>query len=99
MGKPKCEGKAKLEEFRQFYRDISTTKMTEEIEKKGCFLPNCKRTSWKKAYVDTFEYNNLDNATRLWIGLPSNTYTIQRQEILLADFSTFVADCGSYLGL
>ena len=98
-----CSGTAKLEEFRRFYRDISTNRTTTKIEEKGCFLPNCRKVSWKKAYVDTFphKYENgtLKRGTLLWFGLPSNTYTIRRQEILLADFSTFVADCGSYLGL
>ena len=91
-----CSGKAKLEEYRRFYRDISTNITTTKIEKMGCFLPNCRRVSSKNGYFDTFLH---ENGTLLWFGLPSNTYTIRRQEILLADFSTFVADCGSYLGL
>ena len=65
-------------------------------------MPNCGQISWKKAYVDSFDRfksNKDENGTLLWFGLPSNTFTIRRQEILLADFSTFVADCGSYLGL
>ena len=98
LGKPKCEGEAKLEGFRQFYRDISTKATKEKIEQRGCFQPNCEMTSWKNAYVDSFELEK-KNGTRLWFGLPSNTYTIRREEILLKDFPTFVADCGSYLGL
>ena len=97
-----CSGQAKLEEFRRFYRDISTNRTTAKIDKKGCFVPNCRQISWKKAYVDSFDRfksNKDENGTLLWFGLPSNTFTIRRQEILLADFSTFVADCGSYLGL
>ena len=39
------------------------------------------------------------NCTRIAIGQQSDAYTIQRKEILIADFSTFVVDCGSYLGL
>ena len=96
--KPKCEGEAKLEEFRQYYRDISTKATKEKIKQRGCFQPNCEMTSWKNAYVDSFELEK-KNGTRLWFGLPSNTYTIRREEILLKDFPTFVADCGSYLGL
>ena len=45
-------------------------------------------------------YGNGDqNCIRLSFGLLSDAYTIKRGEILLADFSTFVVDCGSYLGL
>ena len=52
-----------------------------------------------KRFPHKYENGTLKKGTLLWFGLPSNTYTIRRQEILLADFSTFVADCGSYLGL
>ena len=33
------------------------------------------------------------------VRMPLDAKVLQRQEVLLADFSTFVVDCGSYLGL
>ena len=68
-----------------------------KLEERGCLKPNCLQTYWKNSYIS---YSNGDpNCTRLSFALLSNAYTIQRKEILLADFSTFMVDCGSYLGL
>ena len=64
---------------------------------KGCFRPNCKQTTWTKNQF-THYWDNEDSAFVAFI-IPSSAKVIQRKEIRLADFSTFIADCGSYLGL
>ena len=93
-----CTGSEKLKEYRKIYTHLTSTSTIERIRKKGCLRPNCKTKSWEKSYSDVYDFD-INNGTIIWFGLPYNTYTIHRKEILLADFSTFMADCGSYLGL
>ena len=64
---------------------------------KGCFRPNCKQTTWTKNQFTNY-WDNEGSAFVAFI-IPSSAKVIQRKEIRLADFSTFIADCGSYLGL
>ena len=98
-----CSGSEKLKEFRKLYTHLTSTETSKRIEMKGCFKPNCETLSWVKSYTETYDFQSKDygglNGTKLWLGLPKSTHTIQRTEILLADFSTFLADFGSYLGL
>ena len=90
-----CSGSDKLKEFRKVYTQMTSRNTTMKIAK--CLKPNCKTYAWKKTYEDSFAWPY--NKTQMWFGLAHNTYTIRRTEILLADFSTFMADCGSFLGL
>ena len=92
-----CHGDEDLLNFRRLHSQITSEKRHLELDKKGCFKPNCMQTKWKDSYVSWFKPD--PNCTRIEIGIKSDSFTIQRKEILLADFSTFVVDCGSYLGL
>ena len=90
-----CSGN--LTNFRAVHTNTTSEENLKKLKLKGCLKPNCFQTYWKKSYVS---YGNGDpNCTRLSFGLLSDAYTIKHREILLADFSTFVVDCGSYLGL
>ena len=90
-----CRGPEKLIQFRKLHADLTSKESKTELFKKGCMKPNCVTRKWKKSYKSTKKNTN----TVIRYTLPSNIYTIKKQEILLADFSTFLADCGSYLGL
>ena len=92
-----CHRDEDLLNFREIHLQIISDKSRSVLDKKGCFKPNCVQTEWKDSYVSIETPN--PNCTDIEIGIKSNSYTIQRKEILLADFSTFVVDCGSYLGL
>ena len=92
-----CHRDEDLRNFREINLQITSDKSRSVLDKKGCFKPNCVQTEWKDSYVSIETPN--PNCTDIEIGIKSNSYTIQRKEILLADFSTFVVDCGSYLGL
>ena len=90
-----CNGN--LTNFRAVHTSANSEESLKKLKMKGCLKPNCFQTYWKKSYVS---YGNGEpNCIRLSFGLLSDAYTIKRTEILLADFSTFVVDCGSYLGL
>ena len=92
-----CSGTEELTNFRTVHSKISSKQSVGNLEKKGCLKPNCLQTHWKDSYVSQ---NKQDpNCTHIQIGQQSDSYTIHRKEILLADFSTFVVDCGSYFGL
>ena len=92
-----CETEEDLKAFRNLSIHMTTKEVHEKVAKKGCFKPNCKRTIWVKNQHD-LEYPWFEQ-TLIFINIPSTAKVIQRTEILLANFSTFVADCGSYLGL
>ena len=71
--------------------------MTQKITARGCFKPNCMKTTWvKNEYNENWE---TQNETILYINLPSIMKVIQRKEIKLAGYSVLLADFGSYLGL
>ena len=92
-----CESKDELDQFRKLSMDITLPNNTEKIRDMGCFKPNCLQTTWtKNSNEDKWL---LENETQLWVSITSKTKVIRRQEIRLADFSTFLADCGGYLGL
>ena len=93
----KCHGDEDLLNFRRLHSQITSEKSRLDLDKKGCFKPNCLQTKWKDSYVSWYKPD--PNCTTIMIGVKHDTGTIRRKEILLADFSTFVVDCGSYLGL
>ena len=89
-----CTGSDKLIQFREFYSNLNSNQTQMDIKK--CLKPNCKTIKWKKSYTSEWSRKK---GMMIQMTLPSNSYTISRKEILLADFSTFMADFGSYLGL
>ena len=61
-------------------------------------ITNCITTEWSmKNHQETWETES--NKTILNFAVSGTSKTIIRKEIKLADFSTFLADCGSYMGL
>ena len=94
-----CESKDELEQFRMLSAEITLPNLTEKIKDMECFKPNCLQTTWTKNSNSEQKYAMGRNDTELWITMNAITKVIRRQEILLADFSTFLADCGGYLGL
>ena len=92
-----CSGTEELTNFRTVHSKITSKTSLDKLKEKGCLKPNCLQTKWKDSYVSWGQV--YPNCTRIRIALQSDSYTIRRKEILLADFSTFVVDCGSYLGL
>ena len=93
-----CKTQLELELFMNVSAKLSSTKFREQTSLRKCYVPNCKRTSW----VSDENYNGwrtFHNFTTYIIHLPLDGKVLQRQEVLLADFSTFLSDIGSYLGL
>ena len=91
-----CKTDNELILFRNLSMYMSTIQIEEKITKKGCFKPNCKRTTWIRNIGSNW---NHDGFTDIFLNIPSTAIVIQRTEVLLANFSTFIADCGSYMGL
>ena len=93
----KCESEDELKQFRKLSMDITFPNLTEKIKDMGCFKPNCLQTTWtKKSNEERWE---LENGTGFMFTITEKTKAIRREEIRLADYSTFLADCGGYLGL
>ena len=87
-----CEGKQKLEQFRNLSFYITSKNL------KDCLKPNCKRSHWDRTAFT--EKQKLDKTLPLLaIFTEHGAKVLKREEIKLADFSTFIADCGSYFGL
>ena len=89
-----CTGSEKLNKLREFYYNLNSKQTQEKLKK--CLKPNCRIIKWKKSYKSEWSRSK---GILVQVVLPSNSYTIRRKEILLADLSTFTADFGSYLGL
>ena len=92
-----CSGPEKLELFRNISFHITSSKYKSGIREKGCLKPNCVKKKWTKVYHEVWPA--WGNNTVIIQAVPDTATTLRRKEIRLADFSTFMADCGSYLGL
>ena len=94
-----CKSSKELTNFRTVHSKITSKTSLDNLKRKGCLKPNCLQTKWKDSYISLRKPDPNCTGILFGVGLQSDAYTIRRKEILLADFSTFVVDCGSYLGL
>ena len=93
-----CKTEEDLKSFRNLSIHIRKKDNKHKIDERGCFKHNCKRTTWiKNQYIERWVDGN--NDTSIYLSILSSSKVVIRKEILLADYSTFIADCGSYLGL
>ena len=93
-----CNGSEKLQEFRNLTRYMASYK--DQLEQAGCLKPNCITKKWVKVSHEIwYPSSDFENKTLILFVVPDTSKTIIRKEIRLADLSTFMADCGSYLGL
>ena len=91
-----CMTEEALKLFRNLSMNMESEDVRAKIQKKGCFLENCKETTWIK---NPYEYGRGDKKMVFLMHLPSNTKVLERKEVHIATFNTFVADFGGYLGL
>ena len=96
-----CKSQNNLESFRNLSLDMDSEHIKAKIEKKGCFKPNCKKTTWVKNQFSTKEgiAGTTSESLTYYINIPSTMKVLQKREVKIADFGTFVADFGGYLGL
>ena len=92
-----CNGPEKLEMLRNISFHMTSDKYKNGIKEKGCLKPNCVKKRWQKVFHEVWTPG--DNRTTIIQAVTDTATTLRRKEIRLADFSTFMADCGSYLGL
>ena len=91
-----CTTEEALKLFRNLSMNMESEEIRAKIQKKGCFLENCKKTTWVK---NPYQYGRTDKKMAFLMHLPSNAKVLQRSEVHIATFDTFVADFGGYLGL
>ncbi len=74
---------------------------TDELERLGCFIPNCEITSWIVAQEETevVGVGVHDNVAVLYFTLQKSMRARVYKHFLNYQFSNFVADFGGYLGL
>ena len=96
FGSRQCQTEVDLQAFRNLSFHMTSKQIKDLITKKGCFKANCKTSTWiKNQYIETWP---LDGYTEFYIMITPDSKVLQRKEVLLADFGTFLADIGSYLG-
>ena len=94
-----CETATELDTFRNLSYFITSKTLTSKVEKYGCLKPNCRKITWKKAqHTEVYDQPG-QPGHKLLVAMPHNAKVLRRQEVKLADMGSFVADCGSYLGL
>ena len=93
-----CQTEEDLALFRKLSFSITSPYLKQKLTMKGCFRPNCKQTSWVSTQ-ETLAWDNNHGESSVKITIPATAKVIQRKEIRLADYGTFIADMGSYLGL
>ena len=93
-----CQTGKELEAFKEMGYHITSQKLKSKVEKYGCLKPNCKTTTWTETtYTENWKRSRPGHTHMVVI--PFNAKVLQRQEVSIANYITFVADCGSYLGL
>ena len=98
VGLQKCQSEDDLKSYRNLSYRMTSPFLKQKLVSKGCFRPNCKQTTWTKNQLTNY-WDTKDGSSFVAFIIPSTSKVIQRKEIRLADFATFIADCGSYLGL
>ena len=102
QNRQKCQGKEKFNEFRNLSFAIGNPEVIDELEKRGCIIPNCEERTW---HIESFQKENLTNFNiseenlKLTIIFPHSSKVLVRNEINLYTVSSFFADVGGYLGL
>ena len=102
-GWEECQSPEALVQFRNLSYYITTDDIKAKVEEFGCLKPNCRTFKWVKTPYDELWTRNVDGIGTyghgLYVVIPFTSKLLRRQEVMLADFGTFAADCGSYLGL
>ena len=98
-GMRQCTIEQDLVLFRNVSIDLTSQESRRMISRKGCFKHNCRKTTWTKNLYDEKWDNSWKNEMVVYMNVPATATVMQRKEVLLVDFSTFLADCGSYLSL
>ena len=92
-----CDGKDKLDEFRNLSMSIREFGAPNELKKIGCIISNCQQKTWT---IETSKMlKNPTNSTYPWFIFSHQTKVVIRNEIELYTISSFFADIGGYLGL
>ena len=98
-----CQTAEQLEVYRNLSFYITSDELKSKLGKYGCLKPNCRKITWVKTPYTELWGRNVDGVGTyghgVYITMPFTAKVLRRQEVKLADFGTFVADCGSYLGL
>ena len=94
-----CTSDKDYDEFLNISKSLVTSQVKKEIEKKGCFIPNCAQKFWK--VKTSIEIPSLvkGNKTSIVYLMPAKAKVPSRTEVPLYTFSTFFAEVGGYLGL
>ena len=98
QNREQCQGKEKFTEFKNLSKAIGNPKVVEELQKRGCLIPNCKQRSWN---IDSFQKEKelFGDKFLLTILFPHSSKVLVRNEINLYTVSSFFADVGGYMGL
>ena len=103
QGWKECQTPETLAQFRNLSFYITTDEMKAKVEDFGCLKANCRTFKWIKTPYDELWNRNVDGIGTyghgLYVVIPFTSKLLRRQEVMLADFGTFAADCGAYLGL
>ena len=99
-----CKGKDKYLEFKNISMNILKPETDEELNKEGCFIPDCQQKSWSIGFKETYDIKTMrhempmENATDGFLfEMPQET--LVRKEVRLYTAINFFAEVGGYLGL
>jgi hypothetical protein len=103
-----CRGKEKYWEFKNISMNILMPEENKELNKEGCFIPNCQQRSWSIRFKETFETKAVNwvvtnerekNTSGFIYDMSQETKTLVRKEVRLYTAINFFAEVGGYLGL
>ena len=96
--KTNCKTSEDFNNFVNVSKAIGLRELNDELENKGCLIPNCKSWQWKRILINDLSSIYV-NKTYVRFFLPSVPKVTVQEEIRIYDLNNFIADVGGYLGL
>ena len=99
-----CKGKDKYLEFKNISMNILKPETDEDLNKEGCFIPDCLQRSWSIGFKETHDLKTTRHETSMANATDGFLYdmpqeTLVRKEVRLYTAINFFAEVGGYLGL
>ena len=97
----RCKTELQFAAFWNLSLKMTSLESKVKLKRKGCFVPNCIQRSWKLLKLELKKFDQEEDLNQFAFNayVSSHAKVLKREEVKLADFSTFLADFGSYIGL
>ena len=76
-----CKGKDKYLEFKNISMNILKPETDEELNKEGCFIPDCQQRSWSIGFKETYDLETMRHETSMESATDGFLYDIPQETL------------------